>query len=90
MEGHGHIKCHVFKEKWNDWKAVNISYVSRKGGGGKVKLMALYVIYKSKTYLEPTVIVFCRYRSLGGGGLVTLHVYPFNHYRSNKYKFDFM
>lgn len=42
---------------------MNISYVSR--GGGKVKLMALYVIYKSKTYLEPTVIVFCRYSSLG-------------------------
>lgn len=35
------------------------------GGGGKVKLMALYVIYKSKTYLEPTLIVFCRYSSLG-------------------------
>lgn len=33
-EGHGHNKCHVFKEKWNDWKAVNISYVSRWGGGG--------------------------------------------------------
>lgn len=43
---------------------MNISYVSRRGGG-KVKLMALYVIYKSKTYLEPTVIVFCRYSSLG-------------------------
>lgn len=37
MEGHGHNKCHVFKEKWNDWKAVNISYVSRWGGGGQGK-----------------------------------------------------
>lgn len=65
MEGYGYIKCYVFKEKWNDWKVVNIFYVLRKGGGGKVKFMVLYVIYKSKIYLELIVIVFCRYSLLG-------------------------
>lgn len=28
MEGHGHIKCHVFKEKWNEY------FLCFKGGGG--------------------------------------------------------
>lgn len=37
----------------------------RGGGGGKVKFMVLYVIYKSKIYLELIVIVFCRYSLLG-------------------------
>lgn len=64
MEGYGYNKCYVFKEKWNDWKVVNIFYVLR-GGGGKVKFMVLYVIYKSKIYLELIVIVFCRYSLLG-------------------------
>lgn len=44
---------------------MNIFYVLRGGGGGKVKFMVLYVIYKSKIYLELIVIVFCRYSLLG-------------------------